>query len=76
MPNLLVRDVSTQTLEALKAQAKAHGRSLQGELKIILENATQSRLMDSRAVAAKIRRLLSKRLHTDSAMLLRDDRRR
>lgn len=76
MPDVLVRDVSVETLDALKAQAEMQGRSLQAELKLILDHAARKRMMDARAVAAKIRRSLGKRPHRDSVALLREDRRR
>ena len=36
---ILVRDLEESTVEALKARAKANNRSLQGEVKAILEGA-------------------------------------
>ncbi len=39
MPNLLVRDLDVEILERLKARARAHHRSLQGEAKAVLEQA-------------------------------------
>jgi antitoxin FitA len=74
MPDVLVRDLSTETLEALKGRAKQNKRSLQVELKWILEQAAQTTMVDARAAAAKIRRSLSKKVHSDSAVLLREDR--
>jgi plasmid stability protein len=74
MPDVLVRYLSTETLEALKGRAKQNKRSLQVELKWILEQAAQTSMVDARAVAAKIRRSLSKTVHSDSAALLRKDR--
>lgn len=76
MPDVLVRGISAETLEALKAQAGMQGRSLQTELKIILESAAKRRTIDARALAAKIRRSLGARPQTDSVELLREDRRR
>ena len=76
MPDVLVRDLSAETLEALKGRAKQNKRSLQVELKWILEQAAQTTMADARAVAAKIRRSLNKTVHSDSAALLREDRRR
>jgi antitoxin FitA len=74
MPDVLVRDISTETLEALKGRAKQNKRSLQVELKWILEQAAQTTMADARAVAAKIRRSLNQTAHSDSAELLREDR--
>jgi antitoxin FitA len=76
MPNLLVRDLEPEVVDALKGRAQEHGRTLQAELKTILEQAARSRMSDSRALAAKIRRSLAGGKHSDSAELLREDRRR
>jgi len=76
MPDVLVRDISCETLEALKGIARQNRRSLQVELKWILEQAAQISMVDARSVAAKIRRSLSKTAHSDSAELLREDRKR
>jgi len=76
MPDVLVRGIDDEVLEALKERARANGRSLQVELKTILEQAAQTRMIDSRALAAKIRRSLSKRTHSNSAALLAEDRQR
>jgi antitoxin FitA len=76
MPDVLVRDLEPETVEALKGRAEEHGRSLQAELKIILEQAARLRMSDSRALAAKIRRSLAGGKHSDSAELLGEDRRR
>jgi antitoxin FitA len=76
MPDVLVRDISSETLEALKGRARQNRRSLQVELKWILEQAAQTSMVDARAVAAKIRRSLGKIAHSDSTELLREDRKR
>jgi hypothetical protein len=76
MPDVLVREVPSEVLDALKGRAKDNRRSLQVELKTILEQAAQARLVDARKVAAKIRRSLARTAQSDSAALLREDRRR
>ncbi len=76
MPDVLVRGIEVEVLETLKGRAKLNGRSLQVELKAILEQAAQSRMIDSRALAARIKRSLSKSRHSDSAQLLAEDRQR
>ena len=42
MPDVLVRDLSDRALELLKDQARSRGRSLQDELKHVLEQAAQA----------------------------------
>ena len=76
MPDVLVRDIEPNVLEALKGRAKQHGRSLQIELKTILEQAAQVNMIDARATAERIRRSLRKGKHSDSAALLAEDRAR
>ncbi len=76
MPDVLVRDIEPDVLEALKGRAKQHGRSLQIELKTILEQAAQVNMVDARATAERIRRSLRKGKHSDSAALLAEDRAR
>jgi plasmid stability protein len=76
MPDVLVRGIKAEVLESLKRRAKANGRSLQAELKSILEQAAQACLIDSHALAAKIKRSLSKVQHSESAKLLTEDRQR
>ena len=61
MPDVLVRDVETNVVESLKNRAAVNGRSLQAELKTILEQAAQVTMADAREVAAKIRRSLTRR---------------
>lgn len=41
MTHLLVRNLDSQTITCLKNRAKLHNRSLQGEVKFILEEITR-----------------------------------
>lgn len=41
MAQLLIRDIDTEIIKRLKQQAKQNHRSLQGELKFIVEHATK-----------------------------------
>ncbi|HEY0544763.1 MAG TPA: Arc family DNA-binding protein, partial [Pyrinomonadaceae bacterium] len=74
MPDVLVRGLELDVLDVLKIRAKANNRSLQSELQTILTEAARKQTIDARQVAAKIRRELRGREHTDSAKLLREDR--
>ena len=76
MPQVLVRDLKADVVARLKARAKRHGRSLQNELKEILEAASRHSAVEARAVAARIRRQLAGRAHSDSVELLAQDRAR
>lgn len=42
MPAIHVRNVPTETLQALSRRAKAHHRSVQGEIRAILEAAARA----------------------------------
>jgi plasmid stability protein len=75
VPNLLVRDLDGATLERLKARAKQHGRSLQGEVKAILEEAATTLMMNEfREVAKGWHRHFQGRQFSDTAELIREDR--
>lgn len=74
MSQLLVRDLAPETVERLKAQASLHGRSLQAEVKRILEEATKFSLTEARGTAAKWKQRLTGQISSDSAELLREDR--
>ena len=76
MAQVLVRDLKADVVARLKARAKRHGRSLQTELKDILETASRHSAIEARAVAARIRRQLAGRAHSDSVELLAEDRAR
>ncbi len=76
MPNILVRDISNAALDKLKSAAKQHNRSLQQELKDLIEHRALHVSADLVSQAAAIREQLRKRSrkHSDSTRLLREDR--
>jgi hypothetical protein len=75
MPNVLVRDLSERDLELLKRRAESSGRSLQAELKRILELAARASDEDAaRALAERVSAALAGRSHPHSAALIRKDR--
>lgn len=76
MSQVLVRSLEPAILERLKARARRHGRSLQAELKAILETAAEGDLFDARLVADRIRRSLSGRAASDSGASQAEDRKR
>jgi antitoxin FitA len=77
MSSVLIRGLSTETIDRLKQRAARQRRSLQAELKAILEEAVE-RLdpVSMRELARKIRESNTKKNQTDSAALLREDRQR
>lgn len=74
MADMLIRDVPRTTLQRLKARAKRHGRSLQGEARQILEQAAQSG--DVHAIVDRWKKRLVGRQFDGSAALIRGDRSR
>ena len=74
MSQVLVRDLAPEVLEHLKGRARLHGRSLQGELKVILESAALFSIAEARLTSEQWRRRLAGRMTSDSADLLREDR--
>jgi len=73
---VLVRDLSDDTVARLKDRARLRGRSLQQEMKDIFERASRQGAFEARAVADRIRRQLGAggRAHGDSVDLIREDR--
>jgi len=76
MAQVLVRDLSQETVDLLKARAARNGRSLEAELRVILERAGRTDLVVAREQAARIRSSLAERAHSESVGLLTEDRAR
>ncbi len=76
MARVLIRDLDEQIITKLKERAVRNNRSLQAELHSIVERAASVDMVDSRSAAARLRRKLSGRRHSDSAALIAEDRRR
>lgn len=76
MPDVLVRNLDEKVLEKLKTKAARNGRSLQSEVQIILSDAINFEPLSDAAAAKKIKDSLRGREHSDSAILLREDRNR
>jgi plasmid stability protein len=74
MAQVLIRGVDPKVVGRLKNRAREHGRSLEAELRGILEAAAQADVVDAKALAARIRRRLAGRVHSDSAALVSEDR--
>lgn len=75
MAQVLVRQLDNNVVVRLKKRAKAHGRSLQSEVKTILEEAVP----DYEAAWKRIERFRKRlgksgRTFSDSADLIREDR--
>jgi antitoxin FitA len=81
MPEILVRNVDEAVVQQIESRARTNGRSLQAELKLILEQAARpapARITraEYRALADQIRAEIGDRPQADSAALLAEDRAR
>lgn len=76
MPDVLVRDVDEKVLSKLKARASRNGRSLQNEVVQIFRSVTEDNALSDERTADKIKDALRGGTFSDSATLLREDRRR
>ena len=74
MAELLIRNLEPEVIKRLKLRAKQHHRSLQGELKSIVEAATKMSMEEARKASNAWHKRLSSRSFSDSAKLLREDR--
>lgn len=75
MPDILIRGLDAESLKRLKQRAKQHGRSLQVEAKMVLENAAGASVAEALQSARDWRKKLGRRFD-DSAKLIREDRER
>ncbi len=76
MPDILVRGLDAETVERLKARARQRGRSLQSEVKMLVERAAGvggDRVAD---VLKHWETRFAGRRFSNSARLIREDRNR
>lgn len=74
MPQLLVRDVPADVVEALKRRAAEHGRSAEAEHRAILEEALRAGRAGFWKRAAALRAATRGRTLVESTELIRQDR--
>jgi plasmid stability protein len=74
MPQLLVRDVPLDVVDALKRRAAEHGRSAEAEHRAILEEALRPGRVGFWERAAKLREKTRGRIIIPSEDLIRQDR--
>lgn len=75
MAQVLVRQLDEKVVERLKKRAREHGRSLQSEVKTILEEAVPDYEAAWQRIETFRRRMKqSGRKFSDSAVLIREDR--
>jgi len=71
---VLVRDLDPEVVATIRESARRHGRSLEAELRLILETAARHRSTDFWETAERLRTRSTNRQRTDSAALIRADR--
>ena len=76
MSDILIRGLEPRTLKQLKARARRHGRSLQGEARLLLEQAAQADPEEIRAMFKYWDRRLKGRKLSSSVDMIREDRER
>lgn len=76
MPQVLVREVDPTILAKLKARARQNGRSLEAELRLILQQAAGENPASILPDIERVRALFAGRSFSDSTELLREDRER
>lgn len=74
MPDVLVRNLSAAVVKRLKRRAKANGRSLQGEAKLVLERSAAESRPDVSAMLQRWRKQFAGRRLVPSADLIREGR--
>lgn len=74
MPQLLVRNVPQDVVDALKRRAAEHGRSAEAEHRVILEEILRPGRADFWERAAKLREETRGRITIPSEDLIRQDR--
>lgn len=83
MSQIFITDLDPLLIEKLKVRAQRQGRSLEAELKAILEAAAEVEVVDKAAVMSAARKRIEQarkkyagRIFSDSVELLREDRQR
>jgi plasmid stability protein len=75
MAQLLVRDLDPAVVARLKDKARQNHRSLQGEVKAILEEAAErATRQEALAMIDKWQRKWGDRVFSDSTQMIREDR--
>jgi len=74
MPDILVRGLDAETVQRLKARANQHGRSLQSEVKMLVERAAGASGEQVAEVLKRWEKRFVGRRFSSSARLIREDR--
>jgi len=76
MPDILIRGLEPETIRQLKIRAKRHGRSLQREVKLLVEQASGAGAQEIAAMFDRWERRFAGRKFSSSVRLIREDRNR
>ncbi len=74
MAQILVRNLDDAAVERLKARAKGNGRSLEAEVRCILEQSAKVDMATARQMVLDMRERLKGRKFPDVVELIREDR--
>lgn len=74
MGQLLVRNVSDDGIRALKARAVSHGRSMEAELRAMVQDLAKPKLSDFLAEADRLREETRGRGGPTAEQIIREDR--
>jgi antitoxin FitA len=76
MPDILIRGLKPETIRQLKSRAKQNGRSLQSELKLLVEGATVAGGPRISEIFDRWQKRFAGRKFSSSVPLIREDRKR
>lgn len=76
MAQVLIRGLDPKVVATLKKSARENGRSLEAELRLILEDEARRRSVDFWRLADELRARFADRQWSDSVDLIRKDRER
>jgi plasmid stability protein len=74
MAQIIVRNLDDAVVERLKARARDNDRSLEAEVRQILEQSAKVDMAQARQIVMERRRKLQGRKFADSVDLIREDR--
>ena len=76
MAQILVRELDESVVKKLKSRAKSNGRSMESEIRTILESAAQAHNNKARFIreVVSLRKRIERRRQTDSGILQAEDR--
>ena len=74
MAQILIRGLDDEVVEKLKRRAREEGRSLQAEVRLILEAAAKLDMDTARNALKEFRDRFGRKKFTDSTDLVREDR--